>query len=83
MTTKTNVGAFREEEGDVYTYATGKQVWIFWGIFPVGRTNVATPPDGNCQVMTRRTFGDFLISTLTLGIVTTYTIKVRAKRKNN
>ena len=81
MTTKTNVGAYRETQGNEYTYAKGKQIWLFWGIMPLGRTSVSTPGDGNCQVITRFGFVDFLISGLTGGIVTTETIKVKAKKK--
>lgn len=81
MTTKTNVGTYFEAQGSEYVYAKGKQVWLFWGLLPLGRTNVNTPSDGNCQVMTRFTFGDVLISFLTGGLVSTYTIKVKAKRQ--
>jgi hypothetical protein len=80
MTTKTNVGAFRESTGTEYTYAKGKQIWILWGLFPLGRTSVSTPTNGSCQVVTRFNIGDFLISGLTGGIVTTQTIKVNAKK---
>ena len=81
MTTKTNVGAYRETQGNEYTYGKGKQIWLFWGLLPLGRTSVNTPGDGNCQVITRFKLGDALISGLTGGIVTTYTIKVKAKKK--
>ncbi|MBU0613717.1 hypothetical protein KJ766_00310 [Patescibacteria group bacterium] len=80
MTTKTNVGAYREKQGSVYTYAKGKQFWLFWGFIPLGRTSVNTPGDGDCQVVTRYNFGDVLISGLTGGLVSAYTIKVKAKR---
>jgi len=81
MTTKTNVGAYKEIQGDEYTYAKGKQIWLFWGLLPLGRTSTNTPGDGNCQVITRFNFIDFLISGFTGGIVTTQTIKVKAKRR--
>ncbi len=81
MTTKTNVGAYRETQGSEYTYGKGKQIWLFWGLLPLGRTSVNTPGDGNCQVITKFNLGDALISGLTVGIVTTYTIKVKAKKK--
>jgi hypothetical protein len=81
MTTKTNVGAYRETQGNEYTYGKGKQIWLFWGLLPLGKTSVNTPGDGNCQVITRFNLGDALISGLTGGIVTTYTIKVKAKKK--
>ena len=81
MTTKTTVGAFKETVGDEYTYAKGKQLWVFWGLLPIGRTNVNTPGDGSCEVITRFNFGDVLITGLTAGIISSYTIKIKAKRK--
>ncbi|PZF74659.1 hypothetical protein [Taibaiella soli] len=80
MTTKTNVGNYREAAGTNYTYSKGKQFWLFWGVLPVGRTNVNTPKDGNCQVVTRFNVGDVLITGVTAGIVSSYTIKVNAKK---
>lgn len=80
MTTKTPVGNFRESTGEEYMYAKGKQLWLFWGIVPIGRTSVATPTNGSCEVITRFNFGDFLISGLTLGVVTSQSIKIKAKR---
>ncbi|MGI9545429.1 MAG: hypothetical protein ACR2MX_19365 [Cyclobacteriaceae bacterium] len=80
LSTKTSVGAYRETQGSEYTYAKGKQLWLLWGLIPLGKTSVNTPGDGNCQVITRFNFGDMLISGLTAGIVTTYTIKVKAKQ---
>jgi len=77
MTTKTSVGTFKETQGSEYTYAKGKQFWLFWGLLPIGRTNVNTPEDGNCQIITRFNFGDFLIGGLTGGIITSYSIKVK------
>lgn len=80
MMTKTSVGEYKQQTGEEYTYAKGKQLWIFWGIVPLGRTSVATPPDGNCEVVTKLKFGDFLISGITAGIITSQTIKVNAKK---
>ena len=81
MTTKTNVGAYRESQGSTYTYAKGKQVWFLWNIFPLGRTKVATPANGSCEVITRFNFVDCLVTGLTGGIVSMETIKVVAKRE--
>ncbi len=53
---------------------------FFWGLIPLGRTSVSTPSDGNCQVITRYNAGDAIISSLTGGIFTTHTIKIKAKR---
>jgi hypothetical protein len=80
MATKTSVGAYRETKGTEYTYAKAKQIWLFWGLMPLGRASVNTPGDGNCEVITKFSAGDFLISGLTGGIVTTQTIKIKAKR---
>jgi len=80
FTTKTSVGQYREMGGETYKYAKGKQVWLFWGLIPCGYTRVSTPADGNCEVIGRFNFGDFLINLFTGGIVNTRTIKIQAKR---
>ena len=82
LMTKTNVGNYSQTQGKEYTYAKGKQFWLFW-FFPMGRTNVKTPSDGNCQVVTRFKFVDYLISGFTLGIVRTYSIDVNVKKENS
>jgi hypothetical protein len=81
LMTKTNVGAYQETQGNEYTYGKGKQIWLFWGLVPIGRTSVSTPGDGVCQVITKFNLGDVLIYGFTGGFVTTYTIKVKAKKK--
>ena len=81
-TTRTAVGNYtvmvKVDKAQSYTYAKGKQVHIFWGIIPVGRTQVATPIDGNCQIKTQRRFIDAFVTALTGGIVSIQTITVRA-----
>ena len=66
MTTKTSVGEYKQQDGDVYTYAKAKQIWLFWGIVPIGRTDVATPTDGNCEIVTRKNVADVIITGETL-----------------
>ena len=78
--TKTSVGAFKEATGKEYTYDKGKQLWLFWGLIPIGRTDVSTPTNGDCQVITKYRFTDVLISSLTGGIIMSYSIKVKAKK---
>jgi len=80
MTTKTTVGAFREAEGPEYTYAKSKQIWFFWGLLPLGRSDTPTPADGSCRIISRNNAVDILISTFTAGLVISRTIKVRAKK---
>lgn len=81
-TTKTDVGQFRETQEETYVYAKGKQIWLFWGLLPLGRTKVNTPASGNCQVITRVNFWDMVISGVTVGLVSSETIKIKAKREN-
>jgi hypothetical protein len=80
MTTKTPVGEYLSQTGTEYTYDKGKQFWVFWGLVPIGRTHVNTPSDGNCEVVSKFKFTDVLISGLTGGILTSYSIKVNAKK---
>lgn len=80
MTTKTPVGQYREAEGKEETYSKARQLFLFWGLVPLGRAEAATPADGTCLVVTKYNFGDFLVSTLTGGIVMTYSIKVKVKK---
>jgi hypothetical protein len=47
---------------------------------PIGRTNTATPTNGACEVIVRHNFFDFVISGVTGGIITTMSIKVKAKK---
>ncbi len=79
MVTKTNVGQYKEMQGIPYKYSKAKQLWLFWGILPLGKASANTPASGNCQVVTKYTLGDVLITTLTAGIIKSYTIKVKTK----
>ncbi|MBQ7388572.1 MAG: hypothetical protein IJW01_04310 [Paludibacteraceae bacterium] len=81
MTTRTSVGSYRETEGKQYVYSRGKQCYLFWGLLPLGRTRVATPASGNCEVRTRYNFWDALVSTITGGIFQMQTIRVYAKKQ--
>ena len=80
LTTKTNVGNYREAAGSPYKYSKSKQIWLFWGLMPIGRTNTATPTNGSCQVITRFNIADLLIANITGGLIITETIKVEAKK---
>lgn len=83
LMTQTVVGEYQEEQGREYVYAKGKQFWLFWGLIPIGRTNVNTPSHGNCEVITKFQLGDVIISGITGGIISSYSIKVKAKRKDD
>lgn len=85
--TKTSVGTYREqvkvEKTDTYNYSKGKQAYLFWGFIPLGRTQVATPQHGNCQVKTRQGFLDALVTLLTGGVFSMQTIKVKAPKTSS
>ena len=80
MTTSTTTGTYLEESGKPYTYAKGRQLWLGFGLIPLGRTDVNAPSDGNCEVISKFTFGDFVISSVTFGIVSSRTIIVKDKQ---
>lgn len=80
MTTRTAVGDYREIQGDTFTYSKGKQCYLFWGLLPIGRTNIATPRNGSCEVRTSYRFWDFFLTGITGGIFSMQTIKIKAKR---
>jgi hypothetical protein len=80
LTTKTNVGMYQQKQGTEQTFEKGKQLWLFWGLIPLGRTSVSTPSDGDCQVVTKFKFSDVLISGLTGGILYSYSIEVKVKK---
>lgn len=80
MTTQTAVGTYNEKPGTVYSYSKVRQVYLFWGCLPVGHAQAKTPEDGICEVVTRHDGVDLLITIVTSGIVTTYTIEVNDKK---
>ena len=79
--TKTPVGAYKAQSGMPMRYSKGKQVWLF-GFIPLGRTNISTPAT-DFMIEGKNTFGDWLISTVTFGIIQTRTIKCYVKEYNN
>ena len=81
MMTKTSIGAYKEAPGKEYTYDKGKQIWLFWGLIPIGRTDLTTPSNGECVVISKFRFTDFLVTGITGGIVTSFSIKVKAKKQ--
>lgn len=80
MKTATPVGDYKITEGSTMTYARGKQLYLFWGSWRLGRTSVATPPSGSCCVRTYQTFWDRVLTSLTAGIFSIQTIHVDVKR---
>ena len=86
FSTRTTVGDYhvtkKSSKAESYTYAKGKQVYLFWGLAPLGRTRVAVPPTGNCEIRTYFNFWDVLLSGITGGLFSMQTIKVKALYEN-
>lgn len=85
--TKTYVGEYQEIShngtADTYTYAKGKQLYLFGGLIPIGHTRVSTPKSGNCEVITKHTILDLLVSGVTFQIISMQTVKVNAVTEND
>ena len=78
--TKTSVGTYKESVGKEYTYDKGKLMWLSWGLDLNGRNDVSTPTTCECDVITKFKFSNVSIGGLSGGIVTSYSIKVKAKK---
>lgn len=79
--TKTPVGAYSSQSGMPMRYSKGKQVWLF-GLIPLGRTHINTPAT-DFMIEGKQTFGDYLITFVTFGIIETRTIKCYVKEYNS
>lgn len=80
MSTRTSVANYQMTEGEEVCYSKGRQCYLFWGLVPLGRTRVATPPDGVCEVRTRYGFWDAFVSLITCGIFEMQQIRVYTKK---
>ncbi|MGL4364781.1 MAG: hypothetical protein ACRCSB_06215 [Bacteroidales bacterium] len=82
MTTCAPVGDYKMQRGGTKLYAKGKQVYFLFSFIPLGRTSVATPQDGSCMVNTRISFFDFLVTSMTAGLISMQTVRVYVKNSN-
>lgn len=80
MSTRTAVANYQMTDGEEVCYSKGRQMYLFWGLIPLGRTRVATPPDGVCEVRTRYGFWDAFVSLITCGIFEMQQIRVYTKK---
>ena len=81
MSTRTSVANYQMTDGEEMCYSKGRQCYLFWGLVPLGRTRVATPPDGVCEVRTRYGFWDAFVSIITGGIFEMQQIRVYTKSR--
>jgi hypothetical protein len=61
-------------------YSSTKQLYLFWGLVPIGQKQADVPKDGNCQVKTSLKVVDAIVYTLTGGILSMQTIQVITKK---
>ena len=80
MSTRTSVANYQMTDGEEMCYSKGRQCYLFWGLVPLGRTRVATPPDGVCEVRTHYGFWDAFVSIITGGIFEMQQIRVYTKK---
>ena len=81
MSTRTSVANYQMTDGEEMCYSKGRQCYLFWGLVPLGRTRVATPPDGVCEVRTHYGFWDAFVSIITGGIFEMQQIRVYTKSR--
>lgn len=86
FSTRTAVGDYqmlnRNNQAESFTYSKGKQLYLFWGLVPLGRTQVAVPQNGCCEIRTYFNFWDVLLDAFTGGLLSMQTIKVKALYEN-
>lgn len=68
-------------QGRTKVYSKAKQMRIVYGLFPLGCGQPTIPSDKNFQIKTTKNLGDVLISSITLGVVSSTTVKIIVKRE--
>ena len=71
-----NNGPAGKHPSKTETYSRSKQLYIFWGLLPLGWSQPSTPTDKGYQVKTYKGFWDNVIGTITVGIVSSRSSKI-------
>lgn len=79
MTTRTYSNDYKTTVGQEYKLDNAKQLYLFWGLLPIGKAKVQVPDDQPFQVRTSIRFIDGLVTTLTAGIFDMQTVTVFGK----
>ena len=66
-----------------YEYYKGKQCYLLMGLIPLRNNQPETPPETNCEIRTKLTFVDCLVSGMTFGIFGMQTKEINAVRREN
>src|SRR5579863_5893854 len=63
-------------------YAKAKQMYLFWGLVPIGQAQPRTPVECGYQVKSVFNFWDMLVSTITGGIFDLRTVKILVRKES-
>ena len=87
MKTQTYVGDYQKltynGSDNHYEYFKAKRVYLFGGLIPLGKCEPDIPPTVPCEILTKQTFVDGLLSGLTQQIVTFQTVQINAVKDEN
>ncbi len=75
-TTHVTVGAGPVEKSHTKVYSKSKQFYFLEGVFKLGDSQPSVPEHGNVLIETKFSKGDFLITFLTAGIISSKTTRV-------
>lgn len=84
MKTQTYIGDYQKltynGSENYYEYYKGKQCYLLAGLIPLKNNQPTTPPETNCEIKTKMTFVDCIVSGVTYGIFYMQTKEINAVR---
>lgn len=78
--TRTNIGTM-DPKAEKEVFAQTKQMYLFWGLVPLGNSQVKLPDHNNVQIKTAHNGVDLIATSVTGGIFSMVTIKCLVKKK--
>ena len=87
MKTQTYVGDYQKQtyngSENYYEYYKGRRCYLFFGLIPLSKGEPNTPPPPNCEILTKQTFVDCILSGLTYNLFSFQTVRINAVRDEN
>lgn len=87
MKTQTYVGDYQKltynGSENYYEFYRGRRTYLFGGMIPLSKGEPNIPPSGNCEIITKQTFVDGLLSGLCDNLFSFQTIQINAVRHDN
>jgi len=68
------------KSGRTEIYSSTKQMYLFWGIMPLGFATPDVPKDGNYQIKTSFNIVDDILTGITGGVFSMRTVRVIVKK---